>query len=529
MRRHGHGRFLPGVLLAVVLVASYGIRAWGSGFGLPAYTHYHPDEQALVERAVSILTTGEWDVPFNYPPFFVHVNVLAFAAHFEEGAALGKWNQVAAVPLADYYRTGRLLSAAIGTLSLFFVYLVGREMYGRTEGLLAAGLLGGCYLHVIHSHYATFDVMAGLLLCSTLLFSCLILTRKKGRWYLLAGLSAGLAGATKYNGVLALVIPLVAHVLVTPWGEWGYFNHRLFGMLGAFLLGFFGSNPFALGHLPDFLNGLAMVLYHYGTQQPGFEGRGNWRWYISVLATSADALWMLAGVFGLIGMLRDWKKGTLIACFPVVYLVTISLFVVRFERNLVPVLPFLALGGGWLLSASANALARRVKKGHIFAHGVAATGAALIIVLPVAASVSLDRALSQTDLREIAGHWVEQNVAPDSKIALEAYSIPFDRGRYQVLDVRNISDHELSWYQQQCFDVLIVSDGVWEILRLEPRIYGDRLRVYNELARSGTLLAQFVPKPPRLVVAGYPTVAVFHFAPVRIYKISQQGNCGSAP
>jgi hypothetical protein len=40
---------------------------------------------------------------------------------------------------------------------------------------------------------------------------------------------------------------------------------------------------------------------------------------------------------------------------------------------------------------------------------------------------------------------------------------------------------------------------------------------------GSSLLAEFVPAPPGLVVAGYPTVAVYHFAPVRIYRLPQGG------
>jgi hypothetical protein len=32
-------------------------------------------------------------------------------------------------------------------------------------------------------------------------------------------------------------------------------------------------------------------------------------------------------------------------------------------------------------------------------------------------------------------------------------------------------------------------------------------------------LAEFVPKPPAIAVSGYPTVGIYHFAPVRIYRL----------
>ena len=512
--------------LIVILLLSFALRVWGSNFGLPAYTRYHPDEHALVDRAARILWTGDWNLHrFNYPPFYSYLQVGGYTLYFLWGAAQGEWNQIMPFALPQYYHVGRLLTALIGTLTILVVYKAGRQIGSRRTGLLAAALLGGCYLHIIHSHYATFDVMAAFLAALTYLYSELIRTRGDARWYALAGLFAGLAGATKYNGTVVVVLPLLAHVLSAPWGEWGLLSGRLFLALGAFLLGFFGGNPFALGNLPDFLNGLATVLNHYGTEQPGFEGRGNWRWYVKVFLTSADAPWVIAGSLGLAGLTcREWKKGLLLLAFPLLYFVLVSRFVVRFERNMILLLPFLALGGAWLLDALADWLARRFratdnKQQAARENTLLLATCCLLLTLPVAAGIAFDSNLNKTDLREIAGEWLMDNVEWGNKIAIEHYSIPFDHTEYWVEDVMRISDHDLNWYEQQEFDILVISDGVWPILREQPDAYAEKLRMYDELTNNSTLLAEFVPDPPGLVVAGYPTVAVYHFAPVYIYRL----------
>jgi 4-amino-4-deoxy-L-arabinose transferase-like glycosyltransferase len=412
------------------------------------------------------------------------------------------------------------MTAFWSTLTVFVVYLIGRQMRGMRAGLLAAALLSGCYLHVIHSHYATFDVMVGFLVSLTLLFSELIRARRHARWYLLAGLCAGLAGATKYNGAIALIMPLVAHALSTTWGEWGWLDVRLLLTVGGFLIGFFGGNPFALSNLPEFLNGLAVVLHHYGTEQPGFEGTANWRWYARVFLTSPDALWVAAGVVGLVGIVwREWRKGLLLVSFPVVYYLLVSRFVVRFERNMVPLLPILAVGGGRLLDVGADWLAHRLRRGGVWPDVLAALGAALLLVGPLLASTAFDATISRTDHREVAGQWIADNLEWGSKIAIEHYSVPFDHTEYQVRDVIRISDHSLDWYRQERFDVLVISDGVWEVLRRQPEAYAQKLAVHDELVNNSTLLAEFRSEPPGIVAAGYPTVAVYHFAPVRIYRL----------
>ncbi len=522
MRSLGVRRFLPLAFLAVVLLVALGLRAWGSGFGLPAYTRYHPDEHALVERAAKILWTGDWNLGrFNYPPAYAYLQTISYGIYFLYGVTQDLWQYLPEFTVPNYYQVGRLLTAAFGTLTILVVYLIGRQIGNRRMGLLAAALLGGNYLHIIHSHYATFDVMVGFWAALTLLFSELLRQRQEVKWYLWAGLCAGLAGATKYNGAAVLALPLLAHVLATKWGEWGWLNSRLLLLLGTFSLGFFGGNPFALGNLPDFLAGLATVLHHYGTQHPGFEGQANWRWYPSIFLGSADALWTIGGALGLLALpLKEWKKGLLLVAFPVIYYLMVSRFIVRFERNMVPLLPFLAVGGGWLIDRGADLLAGRLKRAQL-SYILAVAGVAVLICLPLVAAVALDMKLAQTDHRELAGQWVEENITTGSKIALEHYAIPFDYDQYQVEDIIRADDHDLDWYRQQGFDMIVISDGVWEVLRREPEIYGEKLDILADIIGNSRLLAEFVPEPPGIAIAGYPTVEVYHFAPVRIYRLPE--------
>jgi 4-amino-4-deoxy-L-arabinose transferase-like glycosyltransferase len=517
----GKAQVSAALWMGLILLIALGLRLWGSGYGLPAYTRYHPDEHALVERAAAVLWTGDWNLQrFNYPPFYAYIQTVAHASYFLWGAAQGLWNQVFPFTLPQYYHASRVVTALFGTLSVLVVYLVGRQMFRQRAALLSSLLLGTSYLHVIHSHYATFDVMVAFLAVLTLLFSELLRTRGEPKWYLLAGLCAGLAGATKYNGAVVLLIPLAAHLLATPWGEWGWLNGRLFVGLAGFALGFLGGNPYALGNLNQFLNGLAGVLHHYGTRQPGFEGTGNWRWYIRVFLTSADVLWVIAGVSGLLGMLwRNWKKGLLVLLFPLVYYLMVSSFVVRFERNLVPVLPFLALGGGWLVDVLADRVALCFDRGVRWSQVFVFVSVLLIAAPPVVASISFDAALSDTDHREIAGQWIEENIEWGSKIAIEHYSIPFEHTEYCVKDVIRITDHDLDWYLLEGYDFLIISDGVWDLLLKHPDVYRQQTEVYRQLTEGSTLVAEFVPDAPRVVIAGYPTVGVHHFAPVRIYEL----------
>jgi hypothetical protein len=174
-----------------------------------------------------------------------------------------------------------------------------------------------------------------------------------------------------------------------------------------------------------------------------------------------------------------------------------------------------------MVDITAEWLGRRFGRRPLFAQFLAVATTLAGVALPLTAGILFDRELARVDHRELAGRWVEENIAAGSKIAIEHYSIPFDYDRFHVEDVVRVSDHHLAWYKEEGFEVLIISDGVWNVLRQQPEYYADQLLIYDELLRGSELLAEFVRKPAGLVTAGYPTVEVFHFAPVRILRLAR--------
>jgi hypothetical protein len=229
---------------------------------------------------------------------------------------------------------------------------------------------------------------------------------------------------------------------------------------------------------------------------------------------------MATGLGGLLGLTwRSYRDGILLLTFPLVYYVMVSRFVVRFERNMVPLLPFFAVGAGWLVDILASWLQNRLSRHLRLSHPLTAALALLLLLWPVTASVRFNHAISQPDTREDAGKWVQDNVEPGAKIAIEHYSIPFNHDEYWVRDVLRITDHDLEWYQSEEYEILIISDGVWDLLMEQPEVYADKLSRLDELVSGTSLVAEFQPDPPKIVTAGYPTVRIYHFAPTRIYQV----------
>jgi 4-amino-4-deoxy-L-arabinose transferase-like glycosyltransferase len=105
----------------------------------------------------------------------------------------------------------RATTATLGVIGVRATYRLGRIAYGRTVGLLAAGVLAVNFSHVRESHFATTDIPMTLLL--TLAFTTLVGLVNDGRMrrHVSAGLLIGLATSTKYTAAAAL-IPLIAAV-----------------------------------------------------------------------------------------------------------------------------------------------------------------------------------------------------------------------------------------------------------------------------------------------------------------------------
>ncbi|MEA2573844.1 MAG: hypothetical protein QOH93_1142 [Chloroflexia bacterium] len=111
----------------------------------------------------------------------------------------------------------RLPSALAGALTVLVVYALGKEMFGRAQGLLAAGLLCVSFIHLTYSQdvrpYTT------LVLFTALSVYCLLRAERTGtgKWWA-AFAAASIANVlTSYN-VLTLVLPALGPYLL--WVLW---------------------------------------------------------------------------------------------------------------------------------------------------------------------------------------------------------------------------------------------------------------------------------------------------------------------
>jgi hypothetical protein len=144
---------------------------------------------------------------------------------------------------------------------------------------------------------------------------------------------------------------------------------------------------------------------------------------------------------------------------------------------------------------------------------------ALAVLLPLWAIVDLDAALARRDHRTLAAEWVNAQVPPGSKIVTEAFAIPLDEERFQVIQLVRIDSEDLAWYEEEGVEYVIVSDGHWRTLFQQPQLYARELATYEEILGHSTVIQEFPAQLPALLSRGYPTIPIYHFPDVLVLSL----------
>lgn len=520
-------------LLVVLVAVAFGLRLWGIGFGLP-FT-YHPDEYQYVEDALGFFSGDLNPHRFNNPALFKYFLFGEYALVRAIAPQPGPPTDQAS--LASFYWLGRLTNALLGTATVILLYLTGRRAYSSRAGLLAAAFLAVAFLHARESHYAVNDVPVTLLAVLGLWLCLGVLERGTARDYLLAGVVAGLATATKYTGAF-LAVPLAVAYLVReqPWRRNGHilagFN-RLALALAATGIAFLVANPFALLDFPTFAEDLQALA---GRGALGYKGlildpAGGWVFYLKTLNWGLGYGLFLLSLIGLAyaGYQRSRQDLVLIS-FPLILYLFLGRQQMFFARFILPAVPVLLLLAARVLMDAVTAIAATDRQRSL----ALATLSLAVLVQPTGSLLRHDLLLTRTDTRTLARAWIEAHVPPGAIIVSEPYGPPLDQERYrvQVTDSEGLPWHDstLETYRKADVQVLIVSSFVYDRVYRDPRQAQARQAFYAALEAEAELLQEFRPyrgpdKPPFLFDQVYgPVNALFRFerpGPViRVYRLT---------
>jgi hypothetical protein len=523
-RRHG----LAGALLLGVLALALALRLKGVAWGLP-YSFVNVDESTVLPKAFAV-ARGQLDPRFFYYPslFFYMVGGLYLLA------TPLLWALRGANPLAQgsfvvdpgpYFLLARLLSVALGTVSVYLVYRLGRAAFGRPAGLLGALFLAVAPLHVAYSHMAVTDVAATAL---SLAAFWLLLEAAGGRgrrWLVAGAVAAGLATSTKYNLGLLVLPASVAGVYAcrdevrrragagaraTRAWAWLIAGRVYAPMLLAFVLG----SPFVVLDAPRFLHDFLRQTRVQERGWLGYENAGNGFWYnldTNLAGTLGIVLLLLALAGIALALWRRTPLDLLAAPYVVVYYAYVSTWTALADRYLLPIVPLLVLLAARCLLAAVEL--------HPARRRLLWPAAALLLLaavaLPLAEAVRFDRGLSGTDVRLRAKSWVEANIPAGAVIASDSYGPPLVRAAdapyyreagvahvpYRLLrlhlpvpgepDVR----HDLGWLRARDVRYVIAASTVYDRIFAAAAQYPRVAAFYRRLDATQTLVRVFAPGP----------------------------------
>jgi YYY domain-containing protein len=113
---------------------------------------------------------------------------------------------------------GRLTIALLDTVTIYLLYLLGRRVYGRPAGLLAAAMYAFAAQAVQLSHFFAMDPASTTFTVLAVLGGVLFVQERSLRTIVVMGAGAGLAMASKFSALPILAVPAVAAGL-TLWQE----------------------------------------------------------------------------------------------------------------------------------------------------------------------------------------------------------------------------------------------------------------------------------------------------------------------
>ncbi|MBI4300633.1 MAG: glycosyltransferase family 39 protein [Chloroflexi bacterium] len=361
----------------------------------------------------------------------------------------------------DLRLVGRVLSALFDTATVLAVYLLGRRLYGRRYGLLAAALLTFTVLSIQLSHFFTVDPMLTTFATFSVLVSARIMHRADLRGGALLGVLLGLALATKVSAAPFAVTALIAYGIFAFAQEsdemrLSYSEVRMGKALRSLLLAavvagavFFITQPYAALDWRAFVGDTS----EQSEMARGIRDYPYTRQYINTtpvlyqvqqLATWGMGLPLGIAAWGgllftaAVAIRRRRKADILLLAALVPYFLAISTLQVKYLRYLLPIVPVLCLMAAHALLALRERLAaRRLWKVPRWSGNAII---AFIIITAILYSLAYVRIYTRPHAAVTMSRWINANVPQQNRILKEHWE-------ESVPDLNGYPQDELGLYE----------------------------------------------------------------------------------
>jgi 4-amino-4-deoxy-L-arabinose transferase-like glycosyltransferase len=472
-------------------------------WGLPFL--FHPDEPTNFSIVQRMLKQHDLNPHFfKYPSLFFYLNAIVQAAHYAVCRLLGVVHSLQDLPEVDVpidgsgfttlpsaFFVGRMLSTACGVGIVWVAYKIGRALSRDDRVALLAALLVAVSPGTLRdTRWLSPDALVTLAVTSTVLAALNALRSGRGKDYACAAILTGLTASLKYNGaIVGLTIPVVVFMRD---GRRAFRNPWLYASPFIAALCFSLTSPYALLDLQRFRHDFLSESAHYANGHAGAEG--DTLAYYSEYLLEGEGLAALFAVAGIVlGVVRRNRGVLLLGVFCAAYFAFINSFETRNGRTIVPFIPTLLVIAAWCAVKCVRCAEARLDRRHVRAslrRALVLGAVALLAGYPLAWSIQRTRPLLLKDNRQLAGEWVEANIAPHSHIAIERYACYVNRKHYALKVARNLYELEPSWLRGHV-DYLIFAGDSFNRYLVDPGRYPRQARKYQRLFKEFELVHLF--------------------------------------
>jgi 4-amino-4-deoxy-L-arabinose transferase-like glycosyltransferase len=476
-------RRLSAAVFGIVVLAA-ALRLWTIGSGIPY--DLGTDEPAIMTKVVQqMMKSGDLNPHFyDYPGLTFYLHMAVACLRFLTGAMAGRWSSLEQVWEGDFYLWGRIATAGLSVVTVYLVYRIALR-WGQLVAVIAA-LAMAVQPQLIHdSQFALTDTPLAFFVVLTLLLSLIATGELRARWFLAAGLAAGLATATKYSGAFALLMPL-AGALAMDQPMRGRVGAATASVAGA-AAGFIAGSPYSLLDLPNFLNGFASLMQHYNQSRPALEAADiyfkfirNWfgwpgfldpylTYYFPWLALLMVFVGLTTVMFQVVP--RGERPAALtVLVFPIAYLWFISNQSLQYGRYAAPLAPMLSI----FLALGMVRVRELIVGPHATVRAQRVALAVLLVVLvpPFAQAAGFDWHRRFVSTKTQAAQWILENVRPDEPLEIEAEAVRLPP-RFHADNTNRLIRESVDGYRREGTVYLIGSST-------ESDRYNSRSREYAE-------------------------------------------------
>ena len=379
------------------------------------YVYDTDEDQHFVPHAIALLGHEGNPNYFDNPPAYSYLLAIVYELYFGGRAAL---SHAFAVNPTEVWVIARVITAVLGVLAVWLLYLIAQRLFDRRVALLSAALMAVAFLPVFYSKLALNDVPTLVPLEVSLWASAAILRGGRRRYYALAGLGLGVAAATKYTGGI-VILPLVAAIWFQDRADRRTLARNTALAAAVAVLAFVICDPYSLLAFTAFKAGLAIQ----GAESAAASGKLGLTHGSGVLYYLWTATWGVGWVPAIAAVLAiPWlylRERRLLAFFLpalVVYLLFMGLQGRYFGRWLMPVVPIICILAAYTAIAAADTLASRLPR---LALPAALLAGALLCAQGLGYSIHSGLANSRPDTRNIARAWLVAHIPIGTRVVIE--------------------------------------------------------------------------------------------------------------